>query len=66
MYIDRTKLIIFSTVKSRRFQFINLLIHFCNFWDSHILQKCVMDSGNEMHRDGVKFVKILSKVFGDF
>ena len=49
-----------------QFQFINSLIYFYNFWDSDILQKCVMDLGNEMHKDGVKLVKILSKVFGDF
>ena len=55
-------------VEERTNQFqsiINLFISII-FWDSDILQKCVMDLGKNRHRDEVKFVKKFSKVSGGF
>ena len=55
-------------VEERTNQFqsiINLFISII-FWDSDILQKCVMDLGKNRYRDGVKFVKKFSKVSGGF
>ena len=52
-------------VEERTNQFqsiINLFISII-FWDSDILQKCVMDLGKNRHRDEVKFVKKIFKSF---
>ena len=55
-------------VEERTNQFqsiINLFISII-FWDSDILQKCVMDLGKNRHRDEVKFVKKNFKSFWRF
>ena len=57
---------IFHSEKQKKglyqFQFINPLIYFCNFCDSDILQKCVMDLGMRC----IEMESNLSKYFQKF
>ena len=52
--------------RTNQFQSIINLFIYIIFWDSDILQKCVMDLRKNRYRDEVKFVKKFSKVFGGF